>query len=68
MSMTVKKILDQMEQDAEMCRKHYRNTLLGLLEKTETMTSLLNEKHLNREKMGEAVMQLSNRIRSELNK
>lgn len=32
------------------------------------MTSLLNEKHLNREKMGEAFTQLSNCIWSELNK
>jgi hypothetical protein len=62
------KILDQMEQDVEMCRKHYQNTLLNLLEKTESMTSLLNEKHLNREIMGEAVTQLSNCIWSELNK
>nr|DAL39514.1 MAG TPA_asm: hypothetical protein [Caudoviricetes sp.] len=57
-----------MEQDVEMCRKHYQNTLLNLLEKTESMTSLLNEKHLNREIMGEAVTQLSNCIWSELNK
>lgn len=62
------KILDQMGQDVEMCRKHYQNTLLNLLEKTESMTSLLNKKHLNREIMGEAVTQLSNCIWSELNK
>lgn len=62
------KILDQMEQEAEMRREYYRNTLLNLLEKTEAMTSLLNEKRLSREKIGEAVMQLANCIRSELNK
>lgn len=61
------KILDQMEQEAEKRQEHYRNMLLNLLEKTEMMTSLLNEKHLNREKMGEAVMQLSNCIWLELN-
>lgn len=62
------KIFDQMEQETEMRREHYRNMLLDLLAKTEPMTSLMNEKYLNREKMGEAVMQFSNRIRSELNK
>ena len=31
--------------------------------KTEAVSSLLYEKHLSREKMGEVVMQLSNRIR-----
>lgn len=62
------KVFDQMEQEAEMRREHSRNMLLDLLEKTEAMASLLNEKHLNREKMGEAVTQLSNRIWSELNK
>ena len=62
------KIFDQMEQEAEKRQEHYRNMLLDLLEKTETMSSFLYEKRLSREKMGEAVMQLSNRIRSELNK
>lgn len=62
------KVFDRMEQEAEMRREHYRNMLLELLEKTEAMTSLLNEKRLNREKMGEAVTQLSNRIWSEFNK
>lgn len=62
------KAFDRMEQEAEMRREHYRNMLLELLEKTEAMTSLLNEKRLNREKMGEAVTQLSNRIWSEFNK
>lgn len=54
--------------EAEKRQEHYRNMLLDLLEKTEAMTSLLNEKHLNREKMGEAFTQLSNCIWSELNK
>ena len=61
------KILDQMVQDAEMRREQHRNILLDLLEKTEAVSSLLYEKHLSREKMGEVVMQLSNRIRLELN-
>ena len=59
------KILEQMVQDAEMRREQHRN--LDLLEKTEAVSSLLYEKHLSREKMGEVVMQLSNRIRLELN-
>ena len=62
------KIFDQMEQEAEKRQEHYQNMLLDLLEETETMSSLLYEKHLSREKMGEAVMQLANRIQSELNK
>lgn len=61
------KILEQMVQDAEMRREQHRNILLDLLEKTEAVSSLLYEKHLSREKMGEVVMQLSNRIRLELN-
>lgn len=60
-------VVEQMVQDAEMRREQHRNILLDLLEKTEAVSSLLYEKHLSREKMGEVVMQLSNRIRLELN-
>ncbi len=52
MAMTMKKILEQMVQDAEMRREQHRNILLDLLEKTEAVSSLLYEKHLSREKMG----------------